>query len=143
MYKTILVPLENGPADETIVQHVLSLARFLKSRLVLVHVADGYVARNQEQLNLEDSQEIREDRDYLERRRAQFILAGLEVKTHLGLGDPAAEILATAEREGCELIAMATHGHGFIKDTILGSVASEVRHRTSIPVLLIRAQTGP
>ena len=40
---------------------------------------------------------------------------------------------------GCDLIAMSTHGHRLIGDLILGSVASEVRHRTDIPVLLLRA----
>jgi len=140
MYKTILIPLENSPADDTILAHVQPLARIVESRLVLIHVADGHVARNQAQLNLEDSEEIQKDRAYLERRRSELVKAGFDATSHLALGDPTTEILALAEREKCDLIAMATHGHRFFADAILGSVASQIRHRTDIPVLMVRAK---
>jgi nucleotide-binding universal stress UspA family protein len=139
MYKTILVPLENSPADAAIVAHVQPLARLTGARLILMHVADGYGARNQQQLDLEDSQEIRADRAYLEQRRQELAQTGFEVTAVLVCGDPADQILAVAQRERCDLIAMSTHGHRFIKDILLGSVANTVRHRTDIPVLLIRA----
>ena len=139
MYQTILVPLENSWADEAILDHVKALARCMGSRLILVHVADGVVARNQEQLNLDDSDEIRGDRQYLEERRAVLSGEGFEVSARLACGDPADQIVSVAAEERCDLIAMATHGHRLIKDVVLGSVASAVRHRTDIPVLLVRA----
>jgi nucleotide-binding universal stress UspA family protein len=139
MYGTILIPLENSEADGAILGHIRPLARLVGAKLWLVHVADGHAARNQEQLNLEDSQEIREDREYLERRRAELTAEGFEVTTHLDRGDPTERILALAERINAELIAMSTHGHGLFKDVLLGSVASNIRHRTSIPVLMVRA----
>ena len=143
MYKTILIPLENSPADETILRHIRGLARQSGSRLWLIHVADGHAARNQAQLNLEDSQEIRDDRAYLDRRRAELAAEGFEVHVHLDQGDPATGILTWAEQIGADLIAMSTHGHGPVMDLLLGSVASGVRHRTDIPVLLIRAKRSP
>ncbi|MBI5764756.1 MAG: universal stress protein [Planctomycetes bacterium] len=139
MYKTIMVPLDNSPADRTILAHVRELARLMKSRLILIHVADGHAARNKESLNLDDSEEIRGDREYLETCRSDLAADGFEVRVLLEMGDPVAEILAAAGREQPDLIAMATHGHRFIKDTILGSVASSLRHRTGIPILMIRA----
>jgi len=139
MYGTILIPLDNSPADEAILRHIRALARMCGSRLWLIHVADGHAARNQEQLNLEDSQEIREDRAYLEQRRRELAADGFEVNVHLDRGDPADRILALAERIGAEMIAMSTHGHGLVKDVLLGSVASNVRHRTDIPVLMVRS----
>lgn len=139
IYKTILIPLENSRADEVIIEHVKPLARLTGARLILMHVADGHAARNQEQLNLEDSQEIIEDRAYLKRRQETLAADGFEVRACLACGDPAEEILALASRERCELIAMATHGHRLVKDILLGSVANAVRHRTDIPVLLVRA----
>ena len=139
MYQTILVPLENSWADEAILQHIKPLARMIGSRLILVHVADGVVARNQEQLNLDDSDEIRSDRRYLEERRAGLVGEGFVVSARLACGDPADQIVSVAAEERCDLIAMATHGHRIIKDVVLGSVASAVRHRTEIPVLLVRA----
>jgi nucleotide-binding universal stress UspA family protein len=139
MYRTILIPLENSPTDDAILQHIRSLARLCASRLVLVHVADGHMARNQKQLNLAESQEMRDDRDYLERRRDELVRDGFETEVHLECGDPPAQILAVADRVHADLIAMSTHGHGVVKDVVLGSVASAVRHRTDIPVLLVRA----
>ncbi len=142
MYRTILVPLENSPTDEAIVQHVRELALSTGGRVILIHVADGFAARHQEQLDLEDSEEIRADRAYLEQRRQELAAVGLQVSVVLACGDPAEQILAVAEREKCDLIAMSTHGHLFVKDVLLGSVANAVRHRADIPVLLIRAKTA-
>ena len=139
MYSTILIPLENSPADETILTHIRPLARMANSQLILIHVADGYVARYQDQLDLEESDEIRKDRAYLERRANELRQDGLNVATRLACGEPAGQILAAAKTENCDLIAMTTHGHGFIKDVILGTVAEQVRHRTDIPVLLVRS----
>ena len=140
MYATIVIPLDNSPSDEAILCHIRPLARLCGSRLVLFHVADGHAARNQEQLDLEDSQEIRDDRAYLDRRRTELAAEGFEVSTHLDRGEPAGRIVALAERVNADLIAMSTHGHRFAMDLLLGSVASDLRHRTDIPVLLVRAK---
>ena len=139
MYHRILVPLENSSYDERILEHVRQLARYCGASIVLMHVADGWAARNIRQLNLRESEEMREDRDYIERVAAELTAEGLSAEALLGTGDPSAEIAAAAEREHCDLIAMSTHGHRFIADLIYGSVANAVRHMTSVPVLLLRA----
>lgn len=138
MFKQILVPLENSPADQVILNHIRPLAKLTRGNLILVHVADGFAARLQEELNLADSEEIKKDRHYLESCRKTLVDEGFEVRTHLVRGDPTEKLLAIAEKEQCDLIAMSTHGHRFIKDIFLGSVAEGIRHRTSIPVLMIR-----
>jgi nucleotide-binding universal stress UspA family protein len=139
VYQHILIPLDNSPSDEAILRHIRGLARLTGGRLTLVHVADGFMARNQQQLGLDESDEMRNDRAYLQRRAAELAGEGFGVDFVLACGEPTNEIVAIAEREGCDLIAMSTHGHRLIADLILGSVASEVRHRTEIPVLLVRA----
>ncbi len=138
MYRTILIPLDNTGTDETILAHVRPLARLNGASLVLVHVADGFAARNQEALNLADSPEMDDDRAYLARRQAELIAEGFAVTVALEKGDPATGILAVAARERVNLIAMATHGHGLIGDLIRGSVAEKLRHRTGLPILMIR-----
>src|SRR5262245_49436174 len=140
MYRKILVALENSQADASLLPHVQELARLAGSELLLVHVADGWVARNFNQLKLAESEEMRADRRYLEKTASTLRERGLNVSAHLALGDPPTEILRAAEREHCDLIAMTTHGHRFIGDLIFGSTIHEVRHRTSIPVLLVRAE---
>src|SRR5262245_24960854 len=139
MYKRILVPLENSPYDRVILTHVRELARLSGASLVLLHVADGFVARNYQQLNLRESEEMLKDRAYLEEMSAALESEGFDAEPLLGGGDPAHEIVAAAEREHCDLIAMATHGHRGLQDIIYGSTANHVRHHTSIPVLMVRA----
>lgn len=140
MYKRILVPLENSAYDDTILQHVRRLAKHTGAGLVIVHVADGWVARNIQQLDLRESEEMREDFAYLDRVSADLRKDGFNVEAVLAAGDPAREIAAAAEREGCDLIAMATHGHKLLADVVRGSVASELRHITMVPVLMVRAK---
>lgn len=141
MYKRILVPLENGPADQTILRHVTGLAKLSGAEVILVHVADGWAARNMEQLNLKESEEMKEDRAYLERMANELRAAGLEVDAVLAAGDPAKEIVAAAEREGADLIALATHGHRLLEDVVRGSTATALRHNTRIPVLMVRSDS--
>jgi len=136
MYKHILIPLENTNTDSVILNHIRPLAQLTNARITFVHVADGFMARNQQDLG--ESQEMRADYQYLKQRELEFQNEGFDVKFVLLYGEPYKEILALAEKEQCDLIAMATHGHRFLSDIILGSVASDLRHNTRIPVLLIR-----
>jgi nucleotide-binding universal stress UspA family protein len=138
MYRRILVPLEHSGTDACILAHVRSLARHTGARLLLVHVADGWAARNQEALNLRESEEMRKDRAYLEAQATTLRDEGLDCEAILAGGDPAREIVNLAERESCDLIAMGTHGHRLIGDLVYGSVADSVRHRSMVPVLLVR-----
>ena len=138
MYRRVLVPLEHSHADEHILQHVTALARWSGASVVLIHVADGWAARVHGPLKLRESEEMRSDREYIERVCTTMAGNGVECEAVLASGDPSAEIAAAAEREQCDLIAMATHGHGFINDVVRGSVANEVRHKSMVPVLLVR-----
>lgn len=142
MYKRILVALEHSPYDSTIVEHVRPLARMCGASVLLVHVADGWAARNIQHLKLRDSEEMQEDRRYLETICASLRTDGVESDALLATGEPATELTQAAEREGCDLIAMATHGHRFIADMIYGSVANDVRHRSTVPVLLVRGKVA-
>ena len=140
MYHKILVALENSRADESLLPHIKQLARQLGSHLLLVHVADGWVARNFDRLKLAESDEMKADRAYLEQTAAQLRADGLSVTTQLALGDPPTEILKAAASEHCDLIAMTSHGHRLIGDIIYGSTIEAVRHKASIPILVVRAE---
>lgn len=139
MYTRILVALDHTPADGSLLPHVEALSRLTGAELLLVHVADGWAAQWQEHLNLADSQEIREDRAYLESIATRLTGDGLRVRPLLTQGDPSREITKIARAQGCDLIAMTTHGHRFIADFWLGSTIDKVRHETEIPLLLVRA----
>lgn len=143
MYTRILVALDHTPADGALLPHVTALARLTHAEVLLVHVADGWVARNLERFNLADSEEMVEDRAYLERTATQLReQSGLTVQTRLAAGDPPREILKLADEEACDLIAMTTHGHRLIGDILFGSTIEYVRHRSKTPLLIVSAARG-
>ncbi len=140
MYRKILIPVENSAADQTMLDHVKPLARLTGASLVLIHVADGWVARNYKTLNLAESEEMRDDRAYLEKCAAELRGEGFTVEYLLALGEPSDEIVKAAATCDVDLIAMSTHGHRLIGDLIYGSTADKVRHIVDIPVLLLKAK---
>ena len=138
MYKTILVTLDGTRTDQAIIEHVKKLAKLAHSRVVLLHVADGWAARTYGPDAV--SREITEDTAYLTKVLGQFQAAGIDAEMELAYGDPVKEIVQWVKRRGCDLVAMSTHGHRLIADIFLGSTASRVQHSISVPVLLLRAR---
>lgn len=139
MYSNILVAIEHSAADRAVLAHVQDLARLTGARLLLVHVADGWAARYFDDLKLRESEEIRDDREYLGRLCEDLTGLGFDARTRLAMGDPATELVKVAAEESVDLIAMSTHGHRFINDLLRGSTADRVRHNVRIPVLMVRA----
>src|SRR5467141_2662158 len=141
MYKHILIPLENSSADETVLGHIKPLARMTGAKLLLMHVADGWVARNFDQLKLAESEEMKEDRAYLEKRVRQLTEEGFSCDAVLALGEPSDEIVKLAREKNVDLIAMTTHGHHLISDILHGATVDKVRHEVQVPVLLLKVQS--
>jgi nucleotide-binding universal stress UspA family protein len=140
MYKKILIPLENSTADRAILQHIKPLAKWAGASLLLMHVADGWGARNYERLNLAESEEMKTDRAYLESVAKSLRADGFEVDHMLAMGEPSDEIVKFTRKHKVDLIAMSTHGHRFISDLLYGSTADKVRHLVDVPVLLLKAK---
>ena len=140
MYRRILVAIENSQADRTILGHIADLAKLTGAELLLVHVADGWAARNFDELKLRESEEMKEDRAYLDRLQQELEAKGLKASTKLAWGDPATELIKVAAEEHVDLIAMSTHGHRFFGDLVHGTTVDRLRHLVAVPVLLLRAQ---
>jgi nucleotide-binding universal stress UspA family protein len=139
MYAHILVAIEHSGADRAVLAHVEPLAKLTGAKLLLVHVADGWAARHFHELELRESEEMRDDRDYLARLANDLTARGLEVRARLALGDPATELVKVAAEEHVDLIAMSTHGHRLLGDILHGSTADRVRHNVRVPVLMVRS----
>jgi nucleotide-binding universal stress UspA family protein len=138
MYDKILVTLDCTPTDRAIIEHVKQLAKLTHSHLVLLHVADGWAARTYGSDAV--GPEITEDTAYLEKVRAEFQAMDIPAKAELAYGDPVREIVNWVQKNGCDLVAMSTHGHRLLADVFLGTTASRVQHSVSVPVLLLRAK---
>ncbi|HVX85864.1 MAG TPA: universal stress protein [Phycisphaerae bacterium] len=139
MYDTILVTLGATPSDRSVIDHVLALASLCHSKVVLLHVCDGWAARK---FGAEAvSPEITEDHAYLAKTLREFEEGGIPARTELLYGEPKREILKWVAENPCDLIAMGTHGHRLIGDLLYGATASHIQHRVDIPVLLIRGKS--
>ncbi len=140
MYDTILVTLDSTPSDRVIIEHIKQLALLARSRLVLLHVADGWAARIYGPDAV--SPEVDEDTAYLEKVRSEFESIGIPTEAELAYGEPVNEIIKWVRQKGCDLVAMSTstHGHRFLADIFLGATATRVQHSISVPVLLLRAK---
>ena len=138
MYDTILVTLDATATDRAIIDHIKQLARLCGSKVVLLHVADGWAARQFGRDAV--SKEVKEDQAYLASVKKEFDAAGIAAQAELAYGEPKKEILKWVAEKGCSLIAMSTHGHRFLGDLFLGTTATHVQHRVEVPVLLVRAR---
>ena len=138
MYDTILVTLDSTPSDRVIIEHIKQLALLARSRLVLLHVADGWAARIYGPDAV--SPEVDDDTAYLQKVRSEFQSMGIPTEAELAYGEPVDEIIKWVRQKGCDLVAMSTHGHRFLADLFLGATASRVQHSISVPVLLLRAR---
>jgi nucleotide-binding universal stress UspA family protein len=138
MYKKILVTLDATATDRAIIEHVKKLAKFMESRIVLLHVATGAAA----QWHGPDAagQEVEQGQAYLDGVKAEFEALGIPADAQLAYGaPPAKQIVKWVQENGCDLVAMSTHGHRLLGDLFLGATACEVRHSLSVPVLLLKA----
>jgi nucleotide-binding universal stress UspA family protein len=140
MYETILVALDGTQTDRAIIEHIKQLALIMHSRIMLLHVADGWAARTFGADAV--SREVTEDRAYLEQLRSEFQAAGIAAEAELAYGEPSREIVKWIDEKGCDLLAMSTHGHRLVADLFLGTTVTQVRHNVSVPVLLLRAKVS-
>jgi nucleotide-binding universal stress UspA family protein len=138
MYDTILITLDATPTDRAVIKQIKALAAILSSRVVLLHVADGWAARTFGPDAV--SPEITEDKAHLEQIRMEFESAGIPADAFLAYGDPVTEIVRWVHEKHWDLVAMSTHGHRLLGDIFLGTTASRVQHSIDVPVLLIRAR---
>ncbi len=140
-YRRVGIALEATPRDEEIIAGVLPLIRAAGSEVVLIHAVESATARFIGPAVQDE--EARTDTEYLQRVATQLRDAGLTCRIRVGAGEPEDEIARIANEEGLDLIVTGSHGHRLFGDLFHGSTASELRHRTRIPVLTIRAGQPP
>jgi nucleotide-binding universal stress UspA family protein len=135
VYDHILVPIEGTDTDAPVLEHIGALAGACGAEVTLLRVAH-YHTRDQRSCELEDAEGA------LERAAELLRSRGVTVHTLLLSGEPQDVIVQQAAELRPDLIAMATHGHGWAKRIVLGSVADHVRHNTDVPLLLLKGGRG-
>jgi nucleotide-binding universal stress UspA family protein len=132
LYRRILLPLDGSAVDHPVLEHVRRLATAFHSEVVLLRVAHFHTRDTM-------THEVEDARAVLDRVAPTIQNQGFPVRTVVGRGEPADDIVEQAEALDCDLIAMGTHGHGTLKRVVLGSIAEKVRHATDVPLLLVKA----
>ncbi len=146
MYKTILVPLDGSKRAEAILPHVEEMAHRFKAKVILLQVVeppDLVALKHVElvELRLEGlKQHLNEADAYLAGLQGEFREKNIKAKRYVESGPTIEAILNAADREGADLIAMASHGRSGISRVFYGSVAAGVLQRVDRPLLLIRSR---
>jgi nucleotide-binding universal stress UspA family protein len=133
LYTRILVTLDGSAVDDALLEDVGRLAEALGSTVLLLRVAHYHTRDSR----VAEEDEARAD---LARASARLEGHGFPVETVLGHGEPADVIVAQAVALDADLIAMGTHGHGWLERKVLGSVADHVRHNSETPLLLVKSR---
>lgn len=146
MYEKILVPLDGSARAERILPFVEELAYKFASQVVLMHVIEPTVTMvspyDIAPFNAaeEMQRQAAEAQSYLATIESRLRDKAIEVKSCMENGPIVQSVLAVAEREQVNLIAMASHGRTGLSRVFYGSVAAGILHRADRPLLLIRAQ---
>jgi nucleotide-binding universal stress UspA family protein len=145
MYQTILVPLDGSKRAEAILPHLENLAHCYQAKIILLRVVEPHihVSKYETSYELLTHEQLEhwthEAETYLASLKTAFEQKGLEVEVRVGHGQVVEAIIAEAEREQADLIAMASHGRTGLARVFYGSVAAGVLHRIDRPLLLIRS----
>ena len=147
MYNTILVPLDGSKRAEAILPHVEELAQRYDARVIFLQVVESIpiivgpegalVTLRQEELE----RRTKQAESYLAALQGEFRKKGIEARTRVAYGPVVEAIINAAEREGADLIAIASHGRSGLSQVFYGSVAAGVLHRVDRPLLLVRSQS--
>jgi nucleotide-binding universal stress UspA family protein len=146
MYRKILVPLDGSNRAEAILPHVEEMAQLYKAEVILLQViasdimsAAAYHRPPHIELDTLFQQHENETKTYLAARQDALQRKGIASCTFLEYGAVVSTIIAVAEREQVDLIAIASHGRTGLSRALYGSVAAGVLNQVNMPLLLIRA----
>jgi nucleotide-binding universal stress UspA family protein len=145
MYKSILVPIDGSKRAEAIMPHVEDLALNYKARVIFMEVIVPSFTAAPTRKSVEQQQKEVETREqqateYLADLQNKFQGKGIDASTHLAHGPVVEEIIAAAEQEDADLVAIASHGRGGLSRAFYGSVTAALLQRIDRPLLLIRSR---
>jgi nucleotide-binding universal stress UspA family protein len=149
--RRVLVALDGSPFAEAALGPAQDLAQALGAGLVLLRVVEPPGAAfggARGEAPSDPAGELADARAYLDTVAGRLPAPpesgpGAAPVGQAHAGAPAQTITAVAGKEAVSAIAMATHGRSGLARAVLGSVATEVLHRTAVPVLLVRPRPAP
>ncbi|RUM98782.1 universal stress protein [Pseudaminobacter arsenicus] len=139
MYTHILLTTDGSELAQRGVDHGLTLAKHLGSKVTALTVTPPYPLQVATTVDAwEAGQKEHADATLAPIRKVAFKMGVQAHVVHATNASPAEAIVDTAQRLGCDLIVMASHGRRGVSHLLLGSQTSEVAHYSAIPVLVVR-----
>ena len=148
MYSHILVPTDGSELSINAAHQAIDLAKLCKAKISVIMVSPTYHQMNEEGFIAPTMNTLRERWEETMTQRATKVLdgicadaakAGVECKSlHVFGGAPYESIIDAANQNGCDMIAMGSHGHGGVKQFFVGSETTRVLSHTKIPVVVYR-----
>jgi manganese transport protein len=112
------------------------MAKMHGAKLYLLHVEEGVTSQVYGPLS--STAEVEAGEHYLERIAEALRAEGVEVETAIvHSATPRREIVHYAEEVRPDLVIMGAHGHGHLKDLVLGNTIDPVRHELHVPLLIV------
>jgi nucleotide-binding universal stress UspA family protein len=150
MYRTLLVPLDGSPFGEAALPLAAALAQATGAglSLCLVHDPSAYIRFSPGDVAIppHDSgfmqQVVAEQRAYLDDVVARCVAAGVPATAAWLEGTVVEAIHERAQVLGADLIVLSTHGRGGLARVWIGSVATSLIGRATLPILLVRPAEG-
>ncbi len=131
---SIAIALDFSPADEKLIAHALAQGNQHVS-FTLLHIVESVSAKYLEASS--DDAETRKDKERLASYVAQLSKMGYRVEGILGYHNRVNEIVRIVGESGADMLVMGAHRHSGLKDYIFGETIEDVRHRLTIPVLIV------
>jgi manganese transport protein len=131
------VAVDFSAADTAVLSYAVTLARAAGrgARITLFHVVESGGARVFGE-ELSDN-EARADQERLELYRTELEELGVEAAYDLGFGAPTEQLVQLVARHRPELVILGSHGHRTVGDLVHGTTVESLRHRLSVPVLVV------
>ncbi len=142
MFKKILVPLDGSELAAKILPQVEELAKMCQAQVTVIMVNEAGVkqlagAPSPEIFAQAAAHEKKVAQQYLDKTVSDLQAKGVDAAGVYAEGMAAREIIACAEKQGMDLIALATHGKGEVA-WVMGSTAEKIVSHATVPVLLLR-----
>jgi manganese transport protein len=134
-YRIIAVALDFSQVDKRIVNTAVNMGN-KETVFHLIHIVESANAIFLG--NIAGDLETNEDKQTLELYASQLRLNEYRVITEIGFGNPRKEIPAYVKKINADMLILGSHGHGYLKDLLFGTVINSVRHQVDIPVLIVK-----
>jgi len=148
MYSHILVPIDGSELSLSAAHQAIALARLCNARMTVIMVTPTYHQIHSEGYIAPMVNMVRERWEQEQSERAKAILdkvcaaagkSGVKCEPLHVFGDaPYESIIEAADKQECDMIAMGSHGHGGVKQFLVGSETTRVLSHTKLPVVVYR-----